>query len=82
MGTLLVASLAHLLTRREASGLACFIGLTAIWNVAFGTLPSNGLDVAFAVGLMLLPRGPRTGPAGDPWAPARRAEPVAARALP
>jgi capsular polysaccharide biosynthesis protein len=65
---LLVISLGRLLVHREASGLVCFAGLTAIWNVAFGTLPSNGLDVAFAVGLLLLrsqKRGDLTGLADD-----------------
>jgi capsular polysaccharide biosynthesis protein len=58
MGALLVGALGHLLARREASGLVCLLGLTAVWYLAFGTVWSNGLDVAFAVGLMLLPRQP------------------------
>jgi hypothetical protein len=56
MAALLVGSLGHLLARREASALVCLLGLTAVWSLAFGTVWSNGLDIAFAVGLMLLPR--------------------------
>lgn len=78
LAALLVGSLAQLLARRQASGLVCFLALTAIWNVAFGTLPSNGLDVAFAVGLMLLARAPVTAQAAEPAG----AAPVSAGVLP
>ena len=75
LAALLVGSLAQLLARRQASGLVCFLGLTAIWNVAFGTLPSNGVEVSFAVGLMLLARAPVAArgsavPSGEVPAPA------------
>ncbi|WP_176946299.1 hypothetical protein [Blastococcus aurantiacus] len=73
LAALLVGSLSQLLARRQASGLVCFLGLTAIWNVAFGTLPSNGVEVSFAVGLMLLART---------TVPSRAAEPAGTAPVP
>ena len=74
VGALVVVSLGRLLGHREASGLACFVGLVGVWNLAFGTLPSNGIDVAFAVGLLLLAREPHPLPTGDDGEPPHERE--------
>jgi hypothetical protein len=81
MAGLLVQRLSVALQRRQASALACFLGLNALWALAFGPLPTDVLVVALALGVLLQAPadvaepaagpGPRTGP--------RRPEPVASR---
>jgi hypothetical protein len=56
MAALLVRGLVELLSRRQAPALICFMALTSLWNLAFGPLPANLPDVAFGLGLLLLPR--------------------------
>ena len=53
MAILIAASLADRIRRRSASGLVCFLAITSLWFLAFGTLWSNLLQVTFTVGLML-----------------------------
>ncbi|MCZ2804104.1 hypothetical protein O2W18_03210 [Modestobacter sp. VKM Ac-2983] len=53
MAALLIRSSAQLLSRREASGLTCFLLLMSLWYLAFGPLPANLPDVALALGLVL-----------------------------
>jgi hypothetical protein len=54
---LVVRSLADALSRRAAPALACFLALGALWYLAFGPIESNLLDVAFALGVLLVPVG-------------------------
>jgi hypothetical protein len=78
LAVLLVRDLTGLLARRRASALACFLGLAAVWYLAFGPLPSNLPDVTFALGvlLQLRPRAPQGVPAGRrrPWSRAATPE--------
>jgi capsular polysaccharide biosynthesis protein len=61
MAGLLVRSFADLLGRRRAGALTSFLVIGGLWYLAFGPVPANLLDVALALGLVLLPRQPREG---------------------
>lgn len=50
---LLVQRLSVLLQRRQASALACFVTLNALWALAFAPLPTEVLVVALALGVLL-----------------------------
>jgi hypothetical protein len=77
MAAVLIHALAHQLGRGRASGLACLLSLTGVWYLAFGTLPSNVMDVALALGMLMLPKPGRHGPAEGSNGAAGGAEPAA-----
>jgi hypothetical protein len=52
-GALLVTGLTAQLARREASGLVCFLAVTALWSLAFGPLSSGLPEFVLGLGLLL-----------------------------
>lgn len=88
MAGLLIRSFTLLLSHRRAGALPCFLVLSSLWYLAFGPIPANLPDVAFALGLLLLPRGTAggsgqavddeavEGPAPAPTSPAGDAVPA------
>jgi capsular polysaccharide biosynthesis protein len=64
MCALVVTGAADRLGRREASGLVCLLVPMALWGLLFGPLESNVDTLVLALGLLLVPRGPR--PGSDP----------------
>jgi capsular polysaccharide biosynthesis protein len=71
MGALAVRALSVLVARREAGALQCFLAVVSVWFLAFGTVTSNLPELAFALGLLLVPVARRR--------PAARRDDVAAR---
>jgi capsular polysaccharide biosynthesis protein len=55
MAVLLVGAAATSLSHRELAALPAWAALTSLWFLAFGPLPSNLNDVAFTLGLVMLP---------------------------
>lgn len=84
MGLLMVALLVRGLIRvvqgRGTPAVACFVALPALWALLFGPLPTDGLVVALALGL-LLPVTAAAGaghPAGADPLPSHAADPLPA----
>jgi len=53
---LLLSALASALSARRADALASFLVVTALWDLGFGPIYTNLPDVAFALGIVLIPR--------------------------
>ncbi|MCZ2836439.1 hypothetical protein [Modestobacter sp. VKM Ac-2985] len=51
----LLRSVLELIGLGRASGLACFLALTAFWDLAFSPLPANAPYTALTLGLLLAP---------------------------
>ncbi len=50
---LVIVCLVDRIRHRQASGLLCLFGLLAAWDLLFGPIHKNLIDVVFAVGLLL-----------------------------